>query len=72
MSERKRRIDAIGIVVALPCYLSGPWWSVNLQLSDWAELIGGECKAQSAAGAPPPASICNAAIAFEQPAQPED
>jgi len=33
-----------------------------------AELIGGECKAQSTVGVVPPTSICNAAIAFERPA----
>jgi len=34
------------------------------------QLTGGECKAQSTDGGILPKSICNAAIAFEQPAQP--
>jgi len=34
-----------------------------------AELIGGEGKAQTTAVVLPPARICNAAIAFERPAE---
>ena len=44
-------------------------WFATPQFAGYGELIGGECKAPSTDGAVPPASIGNAAIAFERPAE---